>query len=83
MSSREIERWFMLDGYFSHQKELFEHLKKYYKNNGGVSLIAYNKDKKGYEQLDLVIEEWAKLLKVGKPSKSAVADFLEDVTSNE
>lgn len=83
MRSSEIERWFMLDGYFSYQKELFEHLKKHYKNSHGVSLIAYNKDKKGYDQIDLVVEEWAKIIKIGKPSKSKVADFLEDVANNE
>ena len=77
----EIPTRFMLVGFFSHEDQLFAHLKEYYLEDFGVHLISYDKDKNNYDQLDMVIADWAN--KIESPSTSAVAAFLDNVAENE
>ena len=53
-----IKRHYYVNGYFKHEKRIFE-LDKLYFDELGIELIAYQKDEKGYEQLKDVIKHWA------------------------
>lgn len=51
--------YFYLGGYYTHEKRLCDFEQMYF-DQMKVKLIPYSKDKKGFKQLPIVIEEWVK-----------------------
>lgn len=60
-------RCFMLQGFYSHQKQMFKHLYDYWNNTFGVELLPYNLDVMEYEQLEIILKDWAGRLEIGNP----------------
>ena len=64
LKSREVmtqgtrPRHYIVQGFFSHERELMRHLYDYYQQCG-VELIPFSKDEKGHDQLLDVIEDFA------------------------
>lgn len=52
------QRHFILLPFFSNQTELVTHLKTYFENECGVTLIPYCRDLNDYAQLDIILERW-------------------------
>lgn len=65
-SSREA-RHFILQGFFSHERELARHLANYYLRDCGIQLIPFLRDKRNWHQLLDVIEEYASLIPTNDP----------------
>lgn len=74
---------FWLQGCFSHEKETYEQLKRYYKKNFNIEMRLYSLDNKRYDALEDVIEKWK--LEIGKNSisKTDGAKFIDNVLDNE
>ncbi len=70
-------RHFLLSGFFSHERELKEHLKRYYLEECGIELVPFLRDRKDWEQLLDVLEEWARVIPASE------ARVLEDLKSME
>lgn len=67
-SMPSINHYWLFPG-FSHQGEFFRHLERYYRVNCNVALVNYCIDKRGYGQLETVVNFWVDQLKseVRKP----------------
>lgn len=74
---------FVIDGFFSHEKIVFEHLRSYYKDSLNVELLGYCKDRDNYERLDTIIEKWSQEIRIGHPPLSLDAEFFDEVTRNQ
>lgn len=61
----EEPRHYMLQGFYSHQRDLAASLSKYYSDEIGVRLLPFSKDKKDWEQLVDVIEHLAEEVPTG------------------
>jgi hypothetical protein len=57
--------YFYLGGYYTHEKRLCDFEQMYF-DQMKVKLIPYSKDKKGFKQLPIVIEEWVKQIQTMK-----------------
>jgi hypothetical protein len=64
---------FLLQPFFTSEQPLYNRLKVYYQKSFGVHLIGYARDKKDYQQLEEVIEQWSQKLNVRPP---ALVDYL-------
>ncbi len=58
---------FMLQGFYSHQQRVFNHLHKYYSNTFGVEIIPYDLDGMEYLQLEKILEDWGGRMEIGSP----------------
>jgi NAD-dependent SIR2 family protein deacetylase len=74
-SRHERPRHFLLEGYFSHERELMLVMKRYYRDCG-IELIPYLKDQKGWDQLVDVLESFARQL---PPAELAVLAELKEM----
>jgi len=68
-------RHFIVQGFFSHERELMLSLKRYYRGCG-IELLPFLKDQKGWDQLVDVLDEFARRLPV---SPLAVLQELNDM----
>jgi hypothetical protein len=68
-------RHFMLQGYFSHERELMIGMKRYYRACG-IELLPFLKDAKDYKQLESVLDEFTRLMPA---SNLAVLQELTDM----
>ncbi len=50
---------FMLEAFFVHETPLYSMLQAYYEESFGISLLGYERDRKGFEQLETVLRHWA------------------------
>jgi SIR2-like protein len=50
---------FMLQGFFSFQKDLAGQLQKYFRHECGIGMLPFQRDKENYDQLINVLEEFA------------------------
>jgi hypothetical protein len=62
-------RHFLLQGFFSHERELMVSLRTYYRDCG-IELISYLKDKKGWDQLLDVLDHFASNVQASGPMVS-------------
>lgn len=60
-------RHFLLQGFFSHQEALREHMRKYYAHDCGIQLIDFSLDYKGHEQLVDVLDEFRRRIPKTEP----------------
>lgn len=81
-SDTERQR-FLLLAFFKSQQSLYERLKVYYKKSFGVHLIGYARDKKDYQQLEDVIEQWAGKLKVRPPALVDDIEMMDRILNDE
>ncbi|MXX94955.1 MAG: hypothetical protein F4039_02290 [Gammaproteobacteria bacterium] len=56
---RKLRKLFCLQGFFSSEKPLYEHLYSYYKESFGLELLGFLKDHKSYKCLDEIVSIWA------------------------
>lgn len=54
-------RHFLLQGFYSHERELMVSMRTYYRECG-IELVAFSKDQNGWEQLTNVLESWCKAI---------------------
>lgn len=73
-SSANELRHYMLYPFFKNEKEIFNFLQCYY-GDLGIQLIPYAIDQNGYNQLEIVIREWAKKISTIQRSEN----FLEKI----
>lgn len=67
---------FMLQGFYSHQQRIFDHLHTYYKSTFGVEIVPFDLDGLEYQQLEKIVEDWAGRLEVGQPLLADDLDFV-------
>lgn len=72
---------FYLKGYFKHEQRISEFENKYF-GDMGVSVISFSKDKNGYDQLNIIIDEWGK--EVDTTTNNMMNDFsdIDDALEN-
>ncbi len=54
-------RHYLVQGFFSHQLELMQNLKRYYMRECGIELISYSRDRKDWDELLDVVAELARI----------------------
>lgn len=64
---KEAPRHFMLQGFFSYQKELADSLANYFRSECGIELLPFSLDDKNWEQLIDVLEFFAQELPAATP----------------
>lgn len=55
-------KYFYLDGYYTHEAKICDFEQMYFEQMK-IKLIPYSKDKKGFKQLPIIIEEWVEEIK--------------------
>jgi len=61
-SGQMESKHYLLQGFFSHERELMRHVKRYYLEDCGIQLIPYSRDRRDWDQLIDVLEEYARLI---------------------
>ncbi len=74
-AGNEEPRHFIVQGFFSHERELMRSLRDYYLSDCGIELIPYLRDNKDWHQLVDVLEHLARELPARPPLASQ--EFLE------
>ena len=59
-ANKSEARHYMLQGYFSHEKQLMQSLKQYYLRECGIELIPFSRDQRDWKQLIPVLEKFAR-----------------------
>jgi len=72
-------RHYILQGFFSHEKDLMHNLKSYYLSECGIQLIPFLRDAKDWEQLLDVLEEFARSIPASAPLVLQKAQEMEDL----
>lgn len=73
--------YFYLGGYYTHEKRLCDFEQMYF-DQMKVKLIPYSKDKKGFKQLPIVIEEWVKQIQTTTNVLQSNFDEIDEVLRN-
>lgn len=73
--------YFYLGGYYTHEKRLCDFEQMYF-DQMKVKLIPYSKDKKGFKQLPIVIEEWVKQIQTTTNVLQNNFDEIDEVLRN-
>lgn len=73
--------YFYLSGYYTHEKRLCDFEQMYF-DQMKVQLIPYSKDKKGFKQLPIVIEEWVKQIQTMTNVLQNNFDEIDEVLRN-
>lgn len=73
--------YFYLGGYNTHEKRLCDFEQMYF-DQMKVKLIPYSKDKKGFKQLPIVIEEWVKQIQTTTNILQNNFDEIDEVLRN-
>ena len=81
-SETERQR-FLLQPFFKNQQPLYERLKVYHQKSFGVHLIGYARDEKDYQQLEDVLEQWARKLKVKPRALVDDIDMMDRILNDE
>lgn len=73
--------YFYLGGYYTHEKRLCDFEQMYF-DQMKVKLIPYSKDKKGFKQSPIVIEEWVKQIQTTTNVLQNNFDDIDEVLRN-
>lgn len=60
----EGRRIFALQGYFRREEFLYKELYDYYQETFGMQVLGFIRDKRGYHQLEDILEDWKERIKV-------------------
>jgi hypothetical protein len=71
-------RHFLLQGFYSHERELMVSMRTYYRECG-ISLVPFLKDQGGWEQLINVLESWSKAVPISAPLVSQQLKEMESL----
>jgi hypothetical protein len=71
-SGKPETKHYLLHGFFSHEYELMRHVKRYYLEECGIELIPFLRDKRDWDQLLDVLEEFSRV------APASQAKFLQD-----
>ena len=71
-------RHFLLQGFYSHERELMVSMRTYYRECG-IELVPFLKDKGGWEQLVNVLESWSKTVPASAPLVSQQLKEMESL----
>ncbi len=66
-TGRVEDRHYLLQGFFSHESKLVEHLSNYYRHDCGVVLLPFLRDEKDREQIVDVLEAFAEQIPASSP----------------
>lgn len=77
VEDRKTTKHYVLEGFFTYQKELCEALTEYY-SSLGIRLIPYSKDNKEYNQQRFIIENWIKELEYKTSYNSKGLQLIND-----
>lgn len=66
IKKEKAPKHFMLQGFYTHQTFTFNHLKNYYKEDFGINLIGFSKDRNNHSQLTYIIQDWVSQLNFGQ-----------------
>lgn len=72
-------RHFILQGFFSHEKTLKDHMEGYYRRECGIQLMPFLRDKRDHGQLLYVLDEYARSIPASAPLPLADEQKLEDL----
>lgn len=73
-------RHFLLQGFFSHEATLMDHMESYYAHECGIQLIPYLRDQRDHDQLVEVLEDFARRMpRVSAPHVLGQQLQLEDL----
>jgi len=73
--------YFYLGGYYTHEKRFCDFEQMYF-DQMKVTLIPYSKDKKGFKQLPIVVEEWVKQIQTTTNVLQNNFDEIDEVLRN-
>ena len=71
-------RHFLLQGFYSHERELMVSMRTYYRECG-IELVPFLKDQGGWEQLINVLESWSKGVPTSAPLVSQQLKEMESL----
>lgn len=75
------DQYFYIGGYYTHEKRLCDFEQMYF-DQMKVKLIPYSKDKKGFKQLPIVIEDWVKQIQTTTNVLQNNFDEIDEVLRN-
>ncbi|MFX0200528.1 MAG: SIR2 family protein [Candidatus Hodarchaeota archaeon] len=81
ISGGQERKRFILQGFYSHQQNIYRHLYDYFKKCFGMYLISFNMDYQEHHQLEYIMSDWAPRLEVRKPALADDLRFIEEVAS--
>ena len=70
--------FFLLQGFYSHERELMASMRTYYRECG-IELVPFLKDHGGWEQLINVLESWSKTVPASAPLVSQQLKEMESL----
>lgn len=53
-------RHYLLRGFYSHERDVLDHLSNYFSEHCGVTLVPFSLDGRDHAQLSVVVSDWAK-----------------------
>ena len=75
------KKHFFLKDYFSYEKKLYEFEQMYFQKLG-ITLIPYEKDQIGFEQLRYILNDWADKIKIETTILDNVFDEIDEALGN-
>ncbi|MBD3842675.1 MAG: SIR2 family protein [Campylobacterales bacterium] len=75
------QKHFFLKDYFSYEKKLYEFEQMYF-GKLGITLIPYEKDQIGFEQLRIILSDWADKIKKETTTLDNVFDDIDEALGN-
>jgi hypothetical protein len=79
----QAARHFILQAFFSHEVDVANGIANYFKNQCGVTLLPYLRDKRNFAQLIDVIEDFAKKIPVAPLLNIERQTFMDSLLDNE
>ena len=75
------KKHFFLKDYFSYEQKLYEFEQMYFEKLG-ITLIPYEKDQIGFEQLRIILNDWAEKIKIETTTLDNVFDDIDEALGN-
>lgn len=73
---------FNVQGFFSNQKSLYEHLYRYYEKTFKVKTLGFIRDYEDHKAIEYVIKNWANQIDIPPASLHRDIEFMKEVLSN-
>jgi hypothetical protein len=79
----QVAKHFILQPFFSHEVDVANGIANYFKNQCGVTLLPFLRDKRNFAQLIYVIEDFAKKIPVAQLLNIERQTFMDSLLDNE